>query len=158
MNRQSFVAKLTKGHGEGSWTRIDIPLDVVKAFRVKGYIQVKGKIDHYEFDKIKIIPASQGKHWLPINERIRKAINKGIGEEVVAELELDLEEVVHEMPEDFSIELQKHPKAETFFNSLTKSYQKWFILSITEAKQADTRKKRIEKAIEKLSNGKKFHD
>jgi len=158
MDTQSFVAKLTKGHGEGSWIRIDIPLDVIKAFGAKGYIQVKGKIDDYVFDKIKIIPGSEGKHWLPINERIRKAINKGIGEDVVAELELDLEEVVYEMPEDFSIELEKHPKAETFFNSLTKSYQKWFILSITEAKQADTRKKRIEKAIEKLSNGKKFHD
>ncbi len=158
MAKQKFVAKLVKGHGEGSWTRIEIPFDAEAVFGKKGYIQVKGKIDDYTFSKIKMMPGSKEKHWLPINEKIRKAINKNIGENVTVELELDKDVVIYEIPEDFSIELQKNSKAESYFNSLTKSYQKWFIQSITEAKQIDTRKKRIQKAIEKLSVGKKFHD
>jgi hypothetical protein len=149
---------LVKGHGEGSWTRVDIPFDAAEVYKQTGHIQVKGKIDHYAFTNIKLMPGSKGTHWLPVNEKIRKEINKKVGDKVAVVIELNPEQAIQDVPDDFASELKRHPAAEIFFDGLTRSYQKWFILSIVEARQEATRRKRIEKAIEKLEAGKKFHD
>jgi hypothetical protein len=157
MAKQSFEAVLVKG-GEGSWTRVNIPFDVGTVFGKKGHVQVKGRIDGCLFEKSKLMPAGNGRYWLPVNERIRKAIHKSDGDPVSVEIEADEGCLVLDMPEDFSAELQKHPAAAAFFEGLAKGYQRWFIESVTSAKKAETRRRRMEKAMEKLSAGKRFHD
>lgn len=54
---------------------------------------------------------------------------------------------------DFMEELVKHKEASNFFNGLTINQQNNFTTYIEEAKQEVTKKKRIARSIERLSNG-----
>ena len=57
---------------------------------------------------------------------------------------------------DFIVrELALHPVAEQFFRELPPSHRRNYIRWITEAKQEETRKKRLAKAIEMLNQKKK---
>jgi uncharacterized protein YdeI (YjbR/CyaY-like superfamily) len=62
-----------------------------------------------------------------------------------------------EIPEDLMLRLSKNKKARTVFDSFAPSHRKEYILWITEAKTEVTRNKRIETAIEWLSEGKSRH-
>jgi hypothetical protein len=158
-NKKTFTAPLVTGDGDGSWTRVVIPFDVKEVWGSGSYVQVKGAIDGYVFEKVKLMPSGGGKHFLAVNEKIRKTIGKGTGDMVKVVLEQDFQsDAPPATPDDFLKALAANPSAKKFYEGLTPAAQKWFILSITEAKQPATRVTRIQKAIERLNAGKKFHD
>jgi len=59
-----------------------------------------------------------------------------------------------EIPEDFANILAKNKKAKTVFDQFPPSHKKEYIEWIVEAKREETRKKRIDQAIEMLTEGK----
>jgi uncharacterized protein YdeI (YjbR/CyaY-like superfamily) len=62
-----------------------------------------------------------------------------------------------EVPEDFQAELEKHPQAKAFFDTLNKTNRYAIYFRITTAKKPETRRARIEKFIEMLSKGEKLY-
>jgi hypothetical protein len=58
-------------------------------------------------------------------------------------------------PEDLEQLFTLHPKAKTFFDGLSFTNKKEYIVWITGAKKEDTRKRRLEATLEKLKAGKK---
>lgn len=54
---------------------------------------------------------------------------------------------------DLMAELLKHQEAAAFFNSLTKNQQNNFTTFVEDAKQEATKRRRIERTIDRLSNG-----
>jgi hypothetical protein len=60
---------------------------------------------------------------------------------------------VPDMPDDFRQALAAQPGAAAFFDNLAPSHRKEYINWIADAKKAETRTARIEKAAEKLSQG-----
>lgn len=158
VEKQMFAAMLIKDPERGGWTKIDIPFDVEKVFASKGYIQVKGSIDNIPFSGIKLMPAGNGRYWMAVSEKLRKAISKGNGDNVSVVMEPDTEVTGYTEPPDFLEALDTDGKANAFYKSLTPASKKWFIMHIEQAKQPATRKTRIEKAISRLKEGKKFHD
>ena len=61
------------------------------------------------------------------------------------------------VPADFQIELDAHPKAKTFYETLSKTNSYAFLWRIQTAKRAETRAKHIARAIEMLEEGKTYH-
>ena len=61
-----------------------------------------------------------------------------------------------QMPEDFLAALAKAPKAEAFFQTLTKSQRFGFFFRITTAKRPETRSKRIADFVAMLKRGEKL--
>jgi uncharacterized protein YdeI (YjbR/CyaY-like superfamily) len=61
------------------------------------------------------------------------------------------------VPEDFQVALDKNPKAKQFFETLNKANTYAFCWRIQTAKKPETRKARIEKFIDMLTRGEKFH-
>lgn len=59
-----------------------------------------------------------------------------------------------EVPEDFANAIAKNKKAKTVFEKFSPSHKKEYIEWITEAKREETRKKRIDTALEWISEGK----
>lgn len=160
MQPRSFEAELIRDDQPGAWTYIRIPFSVEEAFGKRDYPMVKGTIDGKPFSGIKLMNApGKGQHFMPVNDKLRKAIGKSAGQSVSLQMELDTAEApALQDPEDFRLALEQHPKAKAFYDGLTPASKKWFILNITEAKQEQTRRSRIEKAIQRLDQGKKFHD
>ena len=60
------------------------------------------------------------------------------------------------MPREFDARLKRNKKASTFFASLAPSYQRQYIAWIATAKRPDTRKRRVDEAMELLKRGEKL--
>ena len=58
-------------------------------------------------------------------------------------------------PKDLQKELDAHPEAQTFFDSLAFSHRREYVGWIHDAKKEETRERRVKKAIELLLKGKK---
>ena len=57
------------------------------------------------------------------------------------------------VPSDLAAALEAAPDALHYFESLSYSRQQWFVLNVEEAKTAETRARRIERAVARLREG-----
>ena len=73
------------------------------------------------------------------------------------ELALDDQPRTVELSPEFDKALKKSAKARTFFKSLSYINRKEFARWISEAKKEETKKRRLEEAIAKLTHGEKLH-
>ncbi|HSE60817.1 MAG TPA: YdeI/OmpD-associated family protein [Candidatus Saccharimonadales bacterium] len=62
-----------------------------------------------------------------------------------------------QLPEDFAAALRASPKAQAFYETLTKSHKFAFYYRIQDAKRPETRKARIEKFVGMLEHGEKLY-
>lgn len=75
-----------------------------------------------------------------------------------AGLEVDAEKKKEPIPQEFQKKLDENPALKTAFEALTPGRQRGYILYFSGAKQSKTRKRRVEKYIPKILDGKGFHD
>ncbi|MCK9860695.1 YdeI/OmpD-associated family protein [Paenibacillus sp. ATY16] len=94
-----------------------------------------------------------GKYMIPVSAEVRAAAGSAAGEEVEVNIELDNAPRKLVVPEDFSGALEQQLEARRFFEGLSYSNRRRFILNIEEAKTAETRQRRMDKAISLLSEG-----
>lgn len=90
---------------------------------------------------------------LPLSAEHRAGAGVGAGDEVDVGLELDAAPREVEVPPDFAKALSADPAAKACFEELSYSNQRWHVLSIEGAKAAETRKRRIDKSIATLREG-----
>lgn len=90
---------------------------------------------------------------LPLAAEHRVAAGVAAGDEVDVDLELDLEPREVAVPVDFAEALDGDVDARRFFDGLSYSNRRRFVLSIEDAKTAETRARRIAKAVEGLRAG-----
>ncbi|MET1232746.1 MAG: YdeI/OmpD-associated family protein, partial [Candidatus Limnocylindrales bacterium] len=57
------------------------------------------------------------------------------------------------VPDDFAAALAQEPHASRFFQGLSYSQQRWFVLGIEGAKTPETRQRRIDAAVDRLREG-----
>lgn len=88
---------------------------------------------------------------MPPEHRAAAGAKPGDVVEVDVELDTEVREVV--LPPDFAASLDAFPDARAFFDSRNYSERRWFVLGIEDAKTPETRARRIEKAVERLREG-----
>jgi hypothetical protein len=96
-------------------------------------------------------------HCLGVLKEIREKIGKSFGDEVEVEFEEDLQLRQVDIPPDLQQALQADAAAQEFFNGLSYSHQKEYVLWINEAKRPQTRQDRIQRTIIMLIEGKHEH-
>ena len=94
-----------------------------------------------------------GRFLLGVSAEVRRAANVAAGDEVDVALELDEEAREVVVPHDFAEALAAVPAARAFFDGLSYSQRRWFVLGIEEAKKPETRARRIDKAVARLAEG-----
>jgi hypothetical protein len=94
-----------------------------------------------------------GRFMLPVSAEHRISAGVAAGDEVDVDIELDTEPREVTIPPDFSNALDRDADARRFFDGLSYSNKLRFVLSIEEAKTAETRQRRIEKALSMLREG-----
>jgi uncharacterized protein YdeI (YjbR/CyaY-like superfamily) len=90
---------------------------------------------------------------LPVSAEHREAAGVAAGDEVDVDLELDTEPRVLEVPADLSAALDGDAGARRRFDGLSYSKKQRFVLPVEQAKTAETRQRRIAKAVEALREG-----
>ncbi len=95
-----------------------------------------------------------GLYMVSLSAENRKNANVAGGDELDITIVLDTEPRTVELPEDFKKVLAKNKMAGVAYDKLAPSRKKAMVLSITDAKTEETRKKRIDKAISTLLEAK----
>jgi uncharacterized protein YdeI (YjbR/CyaY-like superfamily) len=91
---------------------------------------------------------------LPISADNRTGAGIAAGDEVDVDIELDTQPREVTVPPDLAAALDQDAEAKQHFESLSYSRKQWFVLPIEDAKTAETRQRRIDKAISTLREGK----
>lgn len=130
------------------------PFDVVEVFGTKARVPVRGTINDFPF-RSSLSNMGTG-HCMPVNKTLREGGKCKAGDVVKIVLERDDEKRVVEPPALLKKELTKSKTAQANWEKMSFTNQKEIALSIANAKQEDTRARRLAKAMDILKNGKKW--
>lgn len=133
-------------------TGIRVPDEIVEALGGGKKPAVKATIGSYTYRTS--IGSMGGRFMLPVSKENREGAGIQAGDEIEVELELDAEPRELIVPEDFEEALNRHEEARRFFEGLSYSNKRRFVLNVEGAKSAETRQRRIEKSVELLREGK----
>lgn len=148
-----FSVKLEGAEGNsGAW--MPAPFDVPKTFGTKGRVPVKGTINRFPF-RSSLMPMG-GCHGMPVNKKLREGAKAQAGDVVEIVMERDLEERTIEAPGELKKELARHRQAREHWDKLSFTHKKEMANWIREAKQEETRKRRLTKVMDVLEKGTKW--
>jgi bifunctional DNA-binding transcriptional regulator/antitoxin component of YhaV-PrlF toxin-antitoxin module len=139
----SFVARLERMSNGGSF--VLFPYDVEELFGVKGRVPVKVTYDGIPYRGSMVRMRSAG-HLLLILKEIRQALGKAKGDKIRVTVELDEGPRVIVLAPDVEKAYKKKGVLEVY-RALAYTHQREYALWIDDAKQAMTRRKRIDKSI-----------
>ncbi|KAB8191475.1 DUF1905 domain-containing protein [Nonomuraea phyllanthi] len=94
-----------------------------------------------------------GRFMLPLSAENRELAGVTAGDEVEVELALDTAPREAEVPADLAEALEAAPEAKTFFESLSYSRKRRYLLQIEGAKKPETRRRRVADTVAKLADG-----
>ena len=132
-------------------TGIEVPTSVVEALGSGKKPKVRVTVAGYTYRSS--VASMGGRYLLPVSADVRQESGVAAGDEVEVSLELDTEPRTVEVPADFATALGTDDAARTFFEGLSYSQQRWFVLGIESAKTQETRQRRIDQAVARLASG-----
>jgi len=132
-------------------TGIEVPTSVVEALGSGKKPKVRVTVAGYTYRSS--VASMGGRYLLPVSADVRQESGVAAGDEVEVSLELDTEPRTVEVPADFATALGTDDAARTFFDGLSYSQQRWFVLGIESAKTQETRQRRIDQAVARLASG-----
>jgi hypothetical protein len=134
-------------------TGIQVPDEVVEALGSGRKPAVKVTIAGHTY---RSTVASRGERYLVgVSAENRERAGVAAGDEIDVDLELDTEPREVAVPPDLMAAFARDRRAATFFDTLTSSQKQWYVLPIEQAKAAETRERRVAKAIGMLREGRK---
>jgi hypothetical protein len=143
-NSMTFRAEI-RLHGKTS-TGIPVPAEAVEALGAGRRPPVRVTIEDRYTYRTTVAPRG-GEYLLPVSAEHRGGAGVAAGDEVEVRLELDTETRAVEVPADLAHALDGDPVARAFFDGLAYSRKQWYVLPIEQAKTAETRQRRIDKAL-----------
>ncbi|MGC4940851.1 YdeI/OmpD-associated family protein [Kribbella sp. DT2] len=130
---------------------LEVPVEVVESFGAGKKPAVRVTIGGHTYRST--VAVMGGVYLVGVSAENRAAAGVQGGDEVEVDLELDTEPREVAVPADFAEALAADPKAKAFYETLSYSQRRWFVLGIEEAKKPETRANRITKAVERLASG-----
>jgi hypothetical protein len=149
--KQTFTATIQNAGGGGAF--VEVPFDVEEAFGSKRP-KVKAIIEGVPYRGI-LTRMGGDHHLLIILKGIREQIGKTFGDQVSITVEPDTEPRVIELPAELKKAFKTEKEAKAFFDKLSYTHQREYVMWINEAKREETRQNRMAKAIEMLKKGQK---
>lgn len=149
-NKITFTTTILQ---QGNNTGIEVPEKQVETLNAGKKPAVVVTLNGFTYRST--IAVMGGKYLIPLSAERRAAATVKGGDKLPVTLELDTAPREVTLPEDFKKALANNKKAQAFFNTLSYSGKQKYVLPIAQAKTAETKQRRIEKAISDLSAGKK---
>jgi len=132
-------------------TGIQVPAEVVDGLGSTKRPAVRATIRNHTY-RTSVAPMG-GVYMLPVSAEVRQAAGVAAGDEVDVVLELDTEPREVAVPADLQAALDADESASRCYAGLSYSARQRVVLPIEAAKAAETRQRRIEKAIAMLREG-----
>ena len=135
-------------HGKSA-TGIEVPSDVVAALGQGKRPKVTVTINGYSYPST--VGVMGGVSLIPVSADVRAKAGVTAGDEVDIDLVPDTGPRTVEVPADLAAALASVPAARQAFDKLSNSGQQRYVLGIEQAKTAETRRRRVEKAVTELT-------
>ena len=132
-------------------TGIRVPAEVVESLGGSKRPPVRVTINGYAYRSS--VASMGGAYMLPVSAEIREHAGIAAGDEVDVDIQLDTDPREVVVPPDFATALDGDAGARQFFDGLSYSNKRRFVLAIEAAKTAGTRDQRIAKTIATLREG-----
>jgi hypothetical protein len=129
-------------------TGIEVPAELVEALGAGKRPPVVVTVNGFEY-RSTIAPMG-GRFLIPFSSDKRAATGLGGGDAIVVELELDTAPRTVEPPDDFAAALDA-AGARDAWERLAPSHKKAHVTAIEQAKAAETRQRRIDKAVAQIA-------
>jgi antitoxin component of MazEF toxin-antitoxin module len=97
------------------------------------------------------VAAYKGAYMLPLSAENRRVTGVSAGDEVDVDVELDVQPRTVAVPADLAEALDRDAAVRRRFDALAFTHQREWVRSVEEAKRPETRRRRIDKAVESLS-------
>lgn len=143
-----FQAELRPGRGGGAY--VEIPFDVGAVYGTRGRVAVRALFDGEPY-RGSIAPMGKGRHVLGVIRQVREAIGKDVGDTVHVVVERDTQPRTVAVPAELRTLLAKSPAAREAFEGLSYTRRREYVGWIQEAKRPETRARRLEDLIRRLT-------
>ena len=151
--RLRFRAKID-GKEAGVVAAITPPVDVAEMFGTRGRVPIRGTINGFPF-RSSLMPCG-GPHRMPVNQALCRGAGAKPGDRVEVVPERDDEVRTVEPPAELKKELTKRKRAQQRWEKLAFTHKKEMANCILEAKQEETKKRRLAKVMDVLKTGAKW--
>jgi hypothetical protein len=133
---------------DGRNTGIEVPPELVESLGAGKRPPVVVTVNGFEY-RSTIAPMG-GRFLIPFSSDKRAATGLDGGDAIVVDLELDTAPRTVELPDDFAAALDA-AGARTAWDRLAPSHKKAHVTAIEQAKAAETRQRRIDKAVAQIA-------
>ena len=133
---------------------VTIPFDVKKTYGTQGQVKVNATFDNHPYRGV-MANMGGGRHIIGVRKDIRLAIGKSVGDWIRVTIEQDLEIRTVSVPAELQKILDKNPKVKSFFDSLSYTNRKEYVVWIISAKKTETKENRITQTLSKLLQNKR---
>jgi len=148
-----FKVKLEgKERSDVAW--LNAPFDVPETFGTRARVPVRGTINGFPF-RSSLMPMG-GCHGMAVNIAMRDGAKAKAGDVVDVVIERDEEPRTVEAPPELEKELTKSKIARERWEKLAFTHKKEMAISIRDAKQEETKKRRLAKVMHVLKTGAKW--
>jgi len=148
-----FKTKI-QGKEAGVVAAITPPVDVPETFGTRARVPIRGTINGFPF-RSSLMPCG-GRHMMPVNKTLCAGAGVKPGDTVEVVMERDEKARTVEVPPPLKKELSKNKRALVKWDTLPFTHKKEMASSIREAKQEETRSRRLAKIMQVLTTGAKW--
>lgn len=121
----------------------------------RGQVAVRGTFAGHSFQTV-VEPDGKFGHWMSVDRRLQEAAGISAGDAVALELELIKDWPEPSVPPDLKRALSAAPqKLKDLWKAITPMARWEWVRWINETKNPDTRKRRVEVSLSKMSSGKR---
>ena len=138
---------------DGNNTGIVVPAEVIDRLAAGKRPPVLVDVNGHEYRTT--VGVMGGRHMISISAAVRSATGLKGGDPIRVTLTVADTPREVEVPADFAAALAADERAAAFFEKLSNSLQRYHVDSINAAKSAETRQRRVEKAIALFRDGKR---
>ncbi len=149
MSQIEFEGTIEAAGGGGAC--IPVPFDPRDVFGTGRSVRVRATYDGFEA-KSNVVTMN-GRPVVGIHKATREAIGKGPGDTVRVALVQDTDVRTVDVPPDLATALARAPALKARYDALAYTHRKEFARWIDEAKRAETRARRLAKALEMIEKG-----
>lgn len=132
-------------------TGIVVPPDLIDELGCGKRPPVRVALDGYEYRTT--VGMMNGEHMVGVSSAVRDATGLTAGADIEVTLTVDTSPRDAVVPGDLAAALDAAPGLRSFFDGLSNSLRRYHIDNVNGAKSADTRQRRIDKAVELFKVG-----
>jgi hypothetical protein len=137
------------------WTIVRLPEQASKHLPSRGQVAVTGTINGHAFQTV-VEPDGTFGHWIKVEAKLQKAAALKTGDKATVEIASRKEWPEPPVPADLKAALAVAPSnIQELWGQITPMARWEWVRWVNETKNPDTRKRRVEVTISKLSSGKR---